>query len=752
MSASGVNFSGLGSGIDTESIITQTMALKHKSVDRIQKQITDLQSRQTAIKQVSALLTGFQSASQTLNNSDSFKGVKASSSDTNIATVSASTGALSGSHTMQVMQLAQGQRLGSKSLASQTDALGVSGQIVINGKAIDVSGSDSLETLAGNINTAAVGVNASIVSTSSNAYTLVLSAKNTGTANDIQLADTAGGTILQNTLGLISGVTTSNTSGTNTVSHLFTDSASSVGTMLGLTSPQAGDVQFNGVSVHIDLATDSLTAIIGKINAAGTGATAKIATVNDPTTGISKQQIQIGGVTSVTDANNVLSNIGILSNTPSTELMVAKDAQVKLDGLTVTRSNNSISDMLNGVNINLVSDTNQPTINISINTDTDAIQSNIQNFVSSFNQMVKTIKNYDAYDAETKKTGILFGDNATQSVLDSATEIVTNSVAGATGSVTMLADMGITLDQNNLLNVDSSMLSNAVNSHLSEVERVFRAMGSASDSSIQYVISSDKTIISGKDGYAVNIEQLASQASASAILKHTADDNPNVETLTFSGGSFGSGHSVFLKSLSSLDGIVSMLNADTAVSQMLTASNVNGLLSLTSKQYGAGFGFTVISNLSAAANNSGIGNTAINAIGKDVQGTINGKLATGSGRSLTGNSGNQTTDGLRIMVNSTTVGAHGSMVITRGLADQIVNFGKTSTDYLNGTLTQYSNSIDQQVTELKDNITRQEALLKDEEDYMRQTYSAMDSAVATIKGAAKSLASLTPTTTSSTSG
>src|SRR5262249_15130997 len=79
-------------------------------------------------------------------------------------------------------------------------------------------------------------------------------------------------------------------------SGLFSDSATSIGTLVGLTAPQSGTVQINGTSVSIDLATDSLSSIAGKINGAGiAGVTANVVATTDPVSGASRQQLQITG-------------------------------------------------------------------------------------------------------------------------------------------------------------------------------------------------------------------------------------------------------------------------------------------------------------------------------------------------------------------------------------------------------------------------------------------------------------------------
>jgi flagellar hook-associated protein 2 len=752
MSTTGINFSGLGSGIDINSIITQMMSIAQQPLNTLKQQQTDIQNKQVAVNQVSASLTAFQSAAQTLDNLNSFSIVNATSSNTSAASVTADNTAQPGNHNIQVLQLAQSERVGSTALSSQTNPLNVSGQIVINGKAINVGSSDSLQTLVSNINSAQAGVNASIIATSSNSYTMVLTSANSGTANTISLSDANGGTILQNTLGMINGATTVNTQNNAVVSNVYTDAATSIGTLMGLTAPPAGTVTINGTGISLDLSTDSLSTIAQKINAANiTGVSANLVSVQNPSNGATNQQLQLTGVTSMTDSNNILTGMGLLQSTPTTTLQTAKNANFTIDGLSVTRSSNTVTDVLSGVTLNLLQDSGQPTTNVIISPDINTISTNISNFVSQYNQLASTIANVDSYDPQTQVTGPLFGDANIQNVMDTVTSIITGPVAGVSGAYSMLSQIGITLDQTGNLNINQAQLTQALQSNLPAVAKIFQSIGTSTDSSVAYVSATSKTMPSGSNGYAVNITQAAAQASLQAGTAHTANNNPNTEILTFTGPQLTAGHSVFLSPNSTLDGIVSQINADPTIGNMVTATNNNGTLMLTAKQFGSNYSFSVVSSEAAASNNSGIGNTSVNANGLDVQGTINGEAATGSGQLLTGNAGNANTDGLQLRIMSSIIGAHGSVVYSQGLADQIKNFAQSSTDFLTGSLTQYSNSLGDQITQIGDQMTQMQADLTSQQTYLQQEFTAMDSAVASLKAASSALSALGVTTTSTSS-
>ncbi len=752
MSTSGITFTGLGSGIDTTSIVNQLMAVQSLPLKNLQAEQTQLQTEQAAVQTISSAMSNFETAANALDGQSSFNAVQASSSNTSAVSVTAQNGAQTGNHSIQVLQLAQAESMASAAQSSASTPLGVSGQLIIDGHAVNVSSTDTLQSLVSNINSANAGVSASIISTTSNSYTMVLTSSNSGTVNAISISDNVGGAIVQNKLGLVGSSTTNNTSGNAVVSNLFTDSATSLGTLIGLTSPQSGTVSINGTGVSIDLSTDSLSTIAQKINSAGiSGVSANVVSVQNPNGSGTEQQLQLTGITSLTDSNNILANLGIVQNTPTNLLQSAQDAKFTLDNLNITRSSNTISDALANVTINLLSDSGQPTSNVSITSDTSTISGNISNFVTAYNNLVTAVNGVASYNSSTKVAGPLFGNSIIENMMNSVSNIIVGQVNGLSGANSTLAQIGITLDQSGNLNVDSSTLNNALQNNLGAVAKIFQAVGTSTDNTISYVNSTSNTKPSGSAGYPVNITQVATQASATAGTAHTSDNNPNTETLTFSGNMFGNGYNLFLAPNSTLDGIISQINGDKTLSNYITAQNINNQLVLTAKQYGSNYDFSVVSNEAAASNNSGIGTTALNAQGLNVAGTINGEAATGNGQLLTGNSGNANTDGLTLLVQSTTTGSHGPVIFSQGVADQIKNFANSVTDFVNGTLTQFSNSLGSQISDLSSQISDMQTNLNAQQAFLEQEFTNMDTAVANLNASAASLASLAGLSGSSSS-
>jgi flagellar hook-associated protein 2 len=770
MSTSGINFTGLASGLDSASIISATLAADRLPEGIWQNTITSLTNQQTAYNTVSAQLLSFQSTAQTIDGLRSFDLVGATSSAADVATVTAQTGAQTGSHTITVDNLAQSQKIATAAQPSQTAPLGFSGQIVINGKAINISASDSLQTLAGNINSAQPGVSASIISPKPNQFILTLGSTNSGLQGQISISDTSGGSFVGSTLGIFTTGTSIGhvVNGTAAGSDLFADSATSVATLEGLTSipPAQGSVSITSGGVAKNVLVDlskSLSGIAGDVNLAFGANVATVATVTDPTSGVSRQQLQLSGVSApgdLVDSNGVLANLGLIKNNVavSSQLQNAQDATFNIDGLQGSRPSNTLTDVISGVTISLLRDgtsgSTPATSTLDVSSDTTTIKANIATFVKAFNDTIDSIKSFQTFDATTGKTGALFGDSTASGIVDSLISNVTGQVPGLPSSLSAISQAGISLDQASHLNIDDAALSAALATNLQGVAKLFRSAGTPSDPAIQFVSATGDTQPSGAGSYAVAITQPAQQAIITAGTALVGGLGQN-ENLTFTGPIFGSlpggtgGYHVALKQGDTLADIVSLINSDSKLGPALAASIVNGKLTLTSKSYGSLVELAVSSDTSSATPNSaGIGTTLLDQKGIDVAGTINGEAATGNGQFLTGSLlGTSTAPkglalGLQIRVTATTAGNYGSVSFTSGVADVAKHFVDTQTDGYTGALTTAVAGLQSGIDDNKSSIADLESRLTDIQASMTAQYASLEATVSLIKSSSVSIAQI----------
>ncbi|MDW8320008.1 MAG: flagellar filament capping protein FliD [Armatimonadota bacterium] len=464
--------------------------------------------------------------------------------------------------------------------------------------------------------------------------------------------------------------------------------------------------------------------------------------------GATRYRLQITGASTpaFTDDEHILETLGILKAGYGNELVQAKDAQFKIDNMSLTSSSNVLTNIVQGVTITLMDAdaANPKKTTITITRDTGSIKNAIQGFVKAYNETLDLIKKYDYFDTETFETGPLFGNTTVNALMADLMAVVSDTVAGAPSEMSMLAQVGITLDPtgSGKLVLKESVLEDALNNRLGDVERLFRVMGSTSDPRLTYVIATSKTRATGVP-LTVNVSQVATQAQAVASVAQNQSSSAT-ERLTFSGTLFGNNeYSITLNAGNTIDDTVAQINADATLSRYLVASKDSaGRLVLTSKQYGSKAAFTVVSDQTAASNNSGIGTTAISVQGQDVAGTINGEPATGDGQFLTGNSGNATTDGLQIRVTATAPGVIGTVTVTRGIADRVFQLIQRFTDSVNGALTEESKTVQQQIDEIKQRISAFDEAMQRRAQDLRAQFTRMETALNKMRSEAQRLAAI----------
>src|SRR5688572_14547653 len=118
-SLSGISFTGLASGIDSQSIVSQLMQIEALPLRRMQQQQAILSNKQSLYASLKSMLVAFNSSASALNTAASFNPIKASSSDTDVALATATSSAVAGVYELAVSKLATTHKASS---LAQSDA------------------------------------------------------------------------------------------------------------------------------------------------------------------------------------------------------------------------------------------------------------------------------------------------------------------------------------------------------------------------------------------------------------------------------------------------------------------------------------------------------------------------------------------------------------------------------------------------------------------------------------------------------
>jgi flagellar hook-associated protein 2 len=178
MGTVGISFGAAtsGQGFDVASTVTQIQASEQAIETPWKNQLTALQAQDTVLSTLGSDLATLTTSLQALTD---FQGVFAaklgSSSNTNVLNISsASATAVAGSHTIEITQLAKTSSSASTAVSAANDTL--SGTLTIQGQLFTVDSSDNtLSSLSAAINSAAIGVTASVITDSSGSRLSIVS-------------------------------------------------------------------------------------------------------------------------------------------------------------------------------------------------------------------------------------------------------------------------------------------------------------------------------------------------------------------------------------------------------------------------------------------------------------------------------------------------------------------------------------------------------------------------------------------------
>ncbi|QTX31383.1 flagellar filament capping protein FliD [Aminithiophilus ramosus] len=178
--------------------------------------------------------------------------------------------------------------------------------------------------------------------------------------------------------------------------RIASDRVDDASTALGLSGTFSVDVGTLGsVDVTVE-ASDSLASISSKINEAA----AAWGSENETTALVSaslvdRRIVLTSGLTgadsamTLTDGDGILASLGFLdSGSVKNELNVAQDAILKLDGLTVTRETNEITDLIDNVTLNVVG---TGKVQMDITLDAQTAVEGLQAFTDSYNELMEWI-------------------------------------------------------------------------------------------------------------------------------------------------------------------------------------------------------------------------------------------------------------------------------------------------------------------------------------------------------------------------
>ncbi len=232
------------------------------------------------------------------------------------------------------------------------------------------------------------------------------------------------------------------------------------------------------VSLTIDGSNNTLEGIRDAINAAAPGVTATI--VNDGSgtpyrLALSSTSSGVSNSFKITTSGGDGAIDSLLGYDPAgtqhlTQTLAAQDAKLTVNGIAITSASNTVSEAIQGVTLTLKNTTGTPA-SLAVARDTTAINTAAASFVDAYNALASQVKSRSAYGTTANPGGALAGDSTLRLMQDQLRGIFMTPATG--GTLTSLAQVGIAIQADGTLALDSGKLGSAIAANFSDVTNLF---------------------------------------------------------------------------------------------------------------------------------------------------------------------------------------------------------------------------------------------------------------------------------------
>lgn len=480
------------------------------------KRITPLTTRKTRYENINSAYSTLSSKLDSLktiltelksNSSTSvFYSKAATSSNTNFVTVSTSSGAVDGIHSIRVNQLAKNDSVLSIDLSSSAASTVITspGTHEFTIKAGDGSGGEFISKVSvtfesGDFTNGQI-LNSTLMQKIQNAINtdqaIVTSASVTGsTASSGSFVIDLNGTetVINYSAGTYSDVIDSIVSQVNSISGLTAEK------IINGSNYQL-KITVNDSSKYITIKNDTGTLLseLGINVTKEKGASGLVsASVFSPVTGYSQLSISSKNSgydyrlteLSETGSNYALSSVGLNlgtnrqafvqnsgADTPGYIYTTDQlNAKLLFNGVNVERNSNIISDLITGTTLTLKSlmQSSDPNVEITVNNDVSKIKDKINDFITKFNDVYKYLKDNSKTTDQTR--GLFVSDATASSILNTLSTVAYSAVTGIPANqINTLSKIGITFNiDTGLVLTDSTQLENVIKNNLSELINLF---------------------------------------------------------------------------------------------------------------------------------------------------------------------------------------------------------------------------------------------------------------------------------------
>ena len=226
-----------------------------------------------------------------------------------------------------------------------------------------------------------------------------------------------------------------------------------------------------GTNQTITVDTDTPAGVVAAINGAGLGISAQLI----QTSGNTPWKIVVTGEEGEEQDFTLTAPVDLGFDDVANELQSVQNALLTINGLSIERTNNSVSDVIDGVTFNLATVTTGAA-RIDLTRDTSGITQKIDDLVTAYKNFEENLKILGDRASEVEEFGgALAGDSLLQNIRTQVRSMLTATSSTPGTTVKAPRDVGLTFDRNGVLQFDKDKLAKQLQSNFDEVANMFSA-------------------------------------------------------------------------------------------------------------------------------------------------------------------------------------------------------------------------------------------------------------------------------------
>lgn len=509
------------------------------------------------------------------------------------------------------------------------------------------------------------------------------------------------------------------------------------------------DSQAKSYEITIDSSNNSLNGLRDAINKAAMGVQASVVfdgsgyrlVLTAPSGANHELQItaaEVGATPTNTDAN-LLSRFAFnaaVTGFADLEKQAGADAEITINGLALTRSTNTVTDVVQGLTLDLQKAVPGEIVTVTVSDDKVFAEEKIRGFVDAYNAFLQEIKPAFQFNKEEDKFGSLANDSLAKSVLSRFRSVIGAAIPGLTDSnYSALTNIGIRTQLDGTLKINEADFEKAMSNNFADVQKVLAPHTYSSTSDIT-VNSFGKQTQAGNYDVVVTIPPkkgyFTGATLGAGVVFPNFDTTGKDYSFTLSVNAVQTNAiqlpagAVYNSADDFVAAMQSAINADSklkenGVSVVVTYDSNANAITMTSNRYGTGSSVNVMSASVDAIADLGIAEGS-GIKGVNVAGTVNGVAGFGLGNVLLPKLGEKA-EGLSLIVGENATSA--KVDFSRGFAGQmeelIGQFLQT-----NGLFDSREDVLERQLTDLDDQETRLERRMTAFHERLLQQFIAME--------------------------